>query len=981
MSKNVLVGTVLVVICLAGVAAAEPNCRDTYIVPGRQALFDGTLSGVREANTIFDAGIHNSICAGDRELAFLHAVAKTAMLLIRDNNGTVDSILELAKTFQVQLTGDYWANPPDLQLQVPLNQHDAYQIPPDAPDANQIRAILNASIIPELGTIISELNSITDSPGNRFRIFLTPDETRIFFGPDSPGLEYDLEIDYGEALLLKGILTAIKAQLEGQTAYDIAIDANDMLIEKIYGQSIDINNDVLISHPNLLKVLPTPNYPDVNGKSLLAKAAQDICTAIQYYLDAVAYISSEEDPQDDDFLYIDPNNKEGSDIIINRLSTMRSSILNDTIGNYPWNMTKTYYMTDPGSTTTWLLELNYDVVALPVCEDGTFVASDSDSAPSPWEVTDATIEGNTIMVEMDYDVPGEWGGALLTGDISPDHNSISNATFEYWGPDNGTIYNMSGLCTATQTQYKQLDVNPVFGSSPRYPQPRNPRDILPQLDQWNAPLPNTMGNGLSHDPTLGGILPDMNQFIWNLLLNSQPAGLVYLQEVYPWQKNKDGFVEVWFNNNLIFDDPASDTDDNSQEVQNADIKRLYMAYDDDYLHGAIILHDYNAVTISSGLQYYYLYLSYSPDQEDSLHSIGFYIDLGSEYLGVYIMTSDSYGYQYWEYAGEGEIHIGQPGIEFRIPWYEIPDFLPGRFISLDSEAYDPSWYYSDGEENHTHLKMGEVGSISGIVSYPAFTGAPIFVQAYTDLDDPEHSIVASTVITTPGPYTLEGIGLGWQGFVRAFTPLFGFNVFDLEALTIQDAVPVFLWLEDLEDVDLTLNNPILLVNGQWFTGQTDADVHLPVWYAFDAIKDGSYTLELNRPTSQASMTLFARNGHTELVELSTWDFQYIEWSCSTTGRYYVRVMEDYYYQPEGGTYQIRMTTTANCPLGDIAGPQGPDVRDCTVDIYDLAALCSYWLNDCPDPYVCGGADFTEDGYVNLADFSALGGNWLQTGPP
>jgi hypothetical protein len=956
-----------------------------YIAAGRNLMFDGTFSGLRLAYETFDNGLKDSNCPdcnANRELKFLHAVAKTAMLVIRDNNGTIDSFLELAKTFDVQLTGDFWAPyfyPSVFQLHMPLNQHDAYQIPPDAPDTNQIRAVLDTSIIPEFGNIIDELNSITDSPGDRFRIFLTPDETIIFFGPGSPGLAYDLEMDYGEVLLLKGILTAMKAHLEGQSAYDIAIDANDMLLEKIYGRSIDINDDVLIPRPYLLKVLPTPNYPAVNGKSLLAKAAQDICTAIQYYLDAVAYISSEDDPQDDDFISIDPNNKEGSDIIINRLSTLRSSILNDTVGTYPWDMTKTYYMTDPGSTTTWLLEINYGVVALPACNTGTFIASDSNSAPSPWEVTDATIEGNTIMVEMDYDVPGEWGGALLTGDISQDHNSISNATFEYWGPDYGTIYNMSGQCTATQTQYKHFDANPIFGSSPRYPNPVNPRDLLPQFDQWNAPLPDTMGNGLGRNPTLGGIVPDMNQFIWNLLLNSQPGGLVYLQKVYPWQKNRDGFVEVWLNNNLILDDPASDTYENSQEVQNADIKRLYMAYDNDYLYGAIVLHDYN--NRSPDYAQYDLYFSYAPNDEKSLGSIRFSIYTENNYasLDVYVMDN-TYGYSEWNYIDSFEASMGIAGVEFRVPWYEIV-YLPGRFISLGSYAYNPSWYYSDGEYNHTHLKIGEVGSISGTVSYPDFAGAPIFVQAYTDPEDPEGTIVASAIITAPGPYTLEGIGLGWSGYVRAFTPLFGFNIFDTQSLTIQDAVPIFLDFEDLEDVDLVLNDPILLTNDVWVDGELRADVYESDWFAFDAIKDGLYTLELNRDTAYyAFMTLFARDGHTKLVKLPSWQDQYIDWVCPTTGRYYVRVRWDYDYEPQGGTYQIRMTSTTNCPLGDIAGPQGPGIRDCTVDFYDLDAFCSYWLADCPSQSACGGADFTEDGYVNFADFSALAGNWLLTGP-
>jgi hypothetical protein len=966
---------------LTNTAIADPDCRDTYIMPARQAMFDGTLSGLRQANTILEEGTQAPVCADDREFAFLHAFSKTAMLLIRDDDANIDSFLELAKTFELWLTGDYWAYPPDLQFQAVLNQHDAYQIPPDAPDANRIRAVLDTSIIPDLTLIINELNSISDSPQDPFRIFLTPDETSVFFGPDSPGLDYDLEIDYGEVLLLKGILTAIKAHLEGQTAYDIAIDANDMLIEKIYGQSINVNNDVLIPHPYLLDVLPTPNYPNVNGTAILAQAAQDFCAAIQYYIDAVNYITSEEDDQNDDFLFIDPNANEVSDTINDRLSSMRSSILNDTVGAYPLNTTKTYFVTDPCSATTWLLNLDFDMFLLPE-ETGTLVASGS--APSPWVVEGVNIDGNTIMVEMDYDVSGEWSQALLTGDISQDHNSISNITLEYWGYYTGSIYNMSGQLITTETDFKHLDLNPIFGSSPRYPQPLNPRDILPQFDNWNSPLPDTMDNGLGQDPTLGGILPDFNHNDWRTLFDLQPAGLVYLQEIQPWQKGPYGFVNVWRQIDLILQDPASDTDEDSNAVDNVDLDKLYMGYDDNYIYGQITYHDYDQDDQFSHT-FCSITLSYSPDNEDSLGSIRFDFDIRpfdeEVYCSIYYLTDSGYGYLYWDYITSFYAQLGTAGISFRIPWDSLPNNLAGRFLSVDTDGYNDLTYESDSEDNKTHIRLGEVGSISGTIFYPGFIGGPIFVQAYTDPTEPDDSIVASTILASPGTYTLQGIGLGWQGYVRAFAPLFGFNLFDPDALTIQNSDPVFLWLEDLEDVDLVLNNPPLLKNGVWLTGELYDDDYEGNWFAFDAVQNAAYSLDLDRITSEnASMTLFARDGDTEIIELFYWETQHIDWLCTASGRYYVKVAEDS-YPPEGGTYQIRMTTTADCPLADIASPQWPDVKDCAVDFYDLAALCSHWLNDCPDQYVCGGADFAENGLVNLADFSALANDWLQIGTP
>ena len=87
------------------------------------------------------------------------------------------------------------------------------------------------------------------------------------------------------------------------------------------------------------------------------------------------------------------------------------------------------------------------------------------------------------MLEMEYDVPGFWGGAFFSGELSQDSNNITNGTFSYWGPANGTMYNFSGSLANTEIVEKQLDMNPFFGSSARYPDPLNPRDLLPEYVQ------------------------------------------------------------------------------------------------------------------------------------------------------------------------------------------------------------------------------------------------------------------------------------------------------------------------------------------------------------------------------------------------------------------------------------------------------------------------------------------------------------------
>ena len=241
-----------------------------YTRVGRALMFDGTLPGMRLAYETFDNGLNDPGCPDCntcRELKFLHAVTGTAMLIIRDDNGSVDSVFELLKQFDIEVFG-VWApyfEPLGLDFDPALNQYDAYEIPAGAPDANEVRNIIDTSMIPEIEAIIADLNSISDSPGDRFRIFLEPEETRIFFHPNSPVInpgspDYDpnsrflrpLEVDYGEVLLLKGLLMALKVQLQAKIAYDLYIDANDMLIEKDYGDSFNMNADLLDPYPDLL---------------------------------------------------------------------------------------------------------------------------------------------------------------------------------------------------------------------------------------------------------------------------------------------------------------------------------------------------------------------------------------------------------------------------------------------------------------------------------------------------------------------------------------------------------------------------------------------------------------------------------------------------------------------------------------------------------------------------------------------------------
>ena len=982
---------VCVAVCIGFVTLnsfARTGLPSDYIIPGRAMLFDGSLSGVRDAYQTFDNGINDIYCTGcqtDRELRFFHALSKTAMLLVRDDGNSVNSIFELMQKFGVTVSGQHWApyfEPDMLDFNAVTNQHNNYQIPDNAPNINDFRNILDSSFIPEIDSIISDLNSISDSPSDRFRIYLSADELRILYPSDYDFEEplEPVEVDYGEVLLLKGVLTNLKAQLEMKNAYDIYTEPNDRLFEKNYGGSLRINEDVLLSHPQILKVLPTIHDSN-NGAAILAQASQDLISSINYYLATIEYIRSEEDWQGDDFLYIDPNDNYAVNEIENRLVTLRDSLVNDTAATFPAETTKTYNVYDANSRYIGQLTLVYDITSVDGAS-GSLIFTDGNLAPSPWGIDwCGIVETNQVEADLAYNSQGQWRQGYFEGDLSDDGNTITNGTFEYWGFSYGTLNNLSGQIVSIEVKDANIDFNPIFGSTGRYPNPVNPRDLLPVFDQWNSPLPGTVGHGLGNDPTLGGILPQMTQYDWQKEFNLQPGGLVYLDYVNSHKITIDGNLSDWDANQLIFHDISGDTDEDSNEVNGVDIKNFYMAYDRQNLYGAIETYD------GIGNDVYNLYLNYlpSPGSEDSLHSINIIISRYGEsiYGDLYYMETDKSGRPSWQYISSFTVAVGETAVEFKIPFDDIPDSLPGRYIIVDSDGRSSDWSVSNGEENWTHLKIGEVGTISGTVAYNGFAGAPIFVQAYTDPEDPEGSAIATVMITQPGTYTLEGIGLGWQGYIRAFTPIFGFeNLFEMNALQVQTATPVWMMFDDLDNMDITLNYPIELKKDISRNGEIDSDTREVDWYYFDTVAGGTYTIDLTRGTAEyARVALYDRNAGNELIRPKYWQPQQIGWTCPASGRYYVEVAEDYddYYQPAGGTYQIQMTSDITCPQADIANAQWVGVKDCKVNFYDLAAFVSRWLNICSEPFWCEQADFNHTGSVNFSDFATLADEWMQEG--
>ena len=550
MVHKTTLAALLVGVVLFWTAAYAQN-PDDCIREGRAHMFDNTLSGLRMAYQTFDDCLDDPLCpdcSSNRELVFLHALTRSTLLFV-DNNDLVvnDSFLELAGAFGLVVQGDSFdpcdTNPVDVNVLMDLD--GCYRIPPGAPDLVGIREVLDYSIIPEIDNIVAELNTIADSDVSRFRVFFEPNET---------GLQENLEVDYGEVLILKGLLLGFRGFLGVQLAYDFYLDVNDARIDSLLfnegicpndvnslelsdfidindpNDNLSINEDLLGPYPDLLKVLPTLNFPDVNGTAILAQSAADLIAAVDYYLDALDYIVSEDDPlgtdpQEDELVYVDPNDRRFLDSINQKLIILRDSLAGDTVGVYRLETTKTYEVYNLSHIPVGELVLLYDLFGMEG-EGGNLSFADGNSVPSPWEVEwSEIVDSNLIQIGLAHFSDGQWLGGYFEGAISPDCNTITGGTFEYWGYDSGELSGLSAQRVRTDVLDGHLDLNPLFGGSGRYSSPVNPRDLLAEFDQKNEPIAGTFGHGLGDNPTLGGIFPDMTQELWAILFDLPVPGL------------------------------------------------------------------------------------------------------------------------------------------------------------------------------------------------------------------------------------------------------------------------------------------------------------------------------------------------------------------------------------------------------------------------------------------------------------------------
>lgn len=401
-------------------AGASGLSADDYVLAGRMHMCQGTATGLADAYDIFDAGIEDPNCPDcrtDRELVLLRAITEVAMLFLdHDDVLAVDDLLDLADGFGIGVAVRALDGVRSRNLHEPIGPEP---LPPEV-DPNHVRRVLDDSILPRLESIIAELDSIEDTPAP-FVMYMSPEET---------GLTGDLEIDYGDVLILRGLFLAYKGMLEAR----IVCDGKPYVYEGI-PDGFNLRESVTGGNPLIewARRLAGRRVAETDAHHLtsIRQARQDWIDAITCYMDALEYIALEDnpagtDPQEDELTYIDATNLPHLDVYVNVLVTLRGYLQRDMAGSEPSVTTRTYDVDDSEAAPVGELVLLFDGARFEG-RRGVLKLADGSVMEVDWF---GLLDSDSIGISLFS--PDHQIEAWLEGAIDTDRGVIAEASLDSW---------------------------------------------------------------------------------------------------------------------------------------------------------------------------------------------------------------------------------------------------------------------------------------------------------------------------------------------------------------------------------------------------------------------------------------------------------------------------------------------------------------------------------------------------------------------
>ncbi|UCD50874.1 MAG: hypothetical protein JSW27_25535 [Phycisphaerales bacterium] len=406
---------------------------DDYVLAARTALFERTVTGLVQVGELFAAAGEDTGCPGcaeDRELIFLHALAQTAMLFADHNDVlAVEDFVQLAETLGIPLAGLVFGAGEKEDLGVDDGRHMAAS----DTDAGELRQTVLETILPQLDVIIGSLEAIEDQP-DPFIIYLVPAET---------GLAGDLEIDYGDVLIFRGLLSAYRGLLMTQ----FAEGANG------------VDADGARCQDALEAVLMALVEPD-ESMAFLSRARDDWTTALTYCLAAAEHIAGEDcppgiDPQDDEFVYLDPDAQPRLEAYRQTLATLRRCLAAGADAADGVTNRKTYSLHSTDSVWFGELTLVFDLTGFEGTE-GRLVLADGTSLDIDWF---GLLDDERMGISM-FSASDGLEGWLEVG-VDGERGLVHEEAFELWGRRSATLNGLTGEAVTVGTLSAERDALPA----------------------------------------------------------------------------------------------------------------------------------------------------------------------------------------------------------------------------------------------------------------------------------------------------------------------------------------------------------------------------------------------------------------------------------------------------------------------------------------------------------------------------------------
>jgi len=210
-------------------------------------------------------------------------------------------------------------------------------LPPGAPTSTKYIDFLTGSLIPEIDGALLNLTQIDST----FSLLIAPEEIDSSDG---------LEVDYGDVLMYRALLHALKSTIQITASYNLEFNVA-YLLPKVEDDSFSMNDDLLAVYADFLKLL-TPDQ--------MSSAGSDLELSIDCYLDASDFIRAEKDDQGDDFIAFDSDSLEDEQEFRNVLQDVKASLAGPTMIDDHFVLDLSRFFDQPFGLRTFLPDFDED---------------------------------------------------------------------------------------------------------------------------------------------------------------------------------------------------------------------------------------------------------------------------------------------------------------------------------------------------------------------------------------------------------------------------------------------------------------------------------------------------------------------------------------------------------------------------------------------------------------------------------------------